>query len=57
MQALAADAKTKALAGEVQLMMGDTRAQRFLKRSADYGKADLLSVVATFGRGRRARLE
>jgi len=57
MQALMADAKTKPLAGEVQLLMGDTRAQRFLKRSADYGKADLLSVVATFGRGRRARLE
>jgi hypothetical protein len=57
MQALAADAKTKAIAGEAQLLMGDTRAQRFLKRSAAYGKADLLSVVATLGRGRRARLE
>ena len=40
-------AKTKDLAGEVQLLMGDTRAQRFLKRSTTYGKADLLSVVAT----------
>ena len=57
MQALVADPKTKALAAEVQLLMGDTRAQRFLKRSAAYGKADLLSVVATLGRGRRARLD
>lgn len=55
-QALSADAKTKALAGDVKLLMGDTRAQRFIKRSADYGKVDLLSVVATFGRGQRARL-
>ncbi len=57
MQALASDAKTKAIAGEVQLLMGDSRAQRFLKRSAAYGKADLLSVTAALGRGRRARLE
>jgi hypothetical protein len=57
MQALAADPKTKGLVGEVQLLLGDTRAQRFLKRSATYGKADLLSVRAIFGRGRRPRLE
>ncbi|HTM55165.1 MAG TPA: cytochrome c3 family protein [Pirellulales bacterium] len=56
-QALAAELKTKSLSPEVKLLMGDTRAQRFLKRSPAYGKADLLSVVATFGRGRRARLE
>lgn len=57
MQALSSDAKTKEFAGQVQLLMGDTRAQRFLKRSAAYGKADLLSVVATLGRGRRAQLQ
>jgi len=56
MQALAADPSTKPLATEVKLLMGDTRAQRFLKRSAAYGKADILSVAAVFGRGRRARL-
>ncbi len=55
--ALRAEASTKALADEVQLILGDGRAQRFLKRSQAYGKADLLTPVATFGRGRRAHIE
>jgi hypothetical protein len=55
--ALRAEPKTKTIAGEVTLLLGDTRAQRFLKRSAAYGKADLLAVVATFSRSRRARLD
>lgn len=57
MQALAADPKTKQLAAEVELLMGDTHAQRFLKRSAEYGHAELLTAHATFGRGRRARIQ
>ncbi len=57
MVALRDDAATKRLADEVQLLLGDTRAERFLKRGEAYGHADLLSVKATFGRGRRARLE
>jgi predicted CXXCH cytochrome family protein len=57
MQALRANAKTRHLADEVQFILGDTRAQKFLKRSADYGKVDLLSAGASFGRGSRARLE
>ncbi len=56
-QALRADPKTKDFAQQVQLLLGDTRAQRFLKRSSSYGKADLLSASASFGRGRRARIE
>ncbi len=56
MQALRSNAATVALADEVQLILGDTRAQRFLKRSPDYGKMELLTPVATFGRGTRARL-
>ena len=55
--ALESNPATKPLAAEVQLILGDTRAIRFLKRSAGYGKVDLLSVSAAFGRGRRARLE
>jgi hypothetical protein len=55
--ALAADPATKALAGDVQLVIGDTRAERFLKRSAAYGKLEMLSPFASFGRGKRARLE
>ncbi|MEX2114240.1 MAG: cytochrome c3 family protein [Pirellulales bacterium] len=54
--ALGANPATKALADEVQLLLGDTRAQRFLRRSPDYGKMELLTPVATFGRGTRARL-
>ncbi|HEV3137870.1 MAG TPA: multiheme c-type cytochrome, partial [Pirellulales bacterium] len=57
MQALRADPKVKDLADQVQLILGDTRAQKFLKRSAAYGKLDLLSVGATFGRGRRAKID
>lgn len=57
MIALRANPATKKFAEQAQLILGDTRAQRFLKRSAAYGKADLLSVGASFGRGRRPRLE
>ncbi len=57
MVALRADAKTKDLADQVQLILGDTRAQRFLKRAAAYGKTDMLTAVAVFGRGRRARID
>lgn len=57
MQTLLADPRTKAIAAEVKLLMGDTRAQRFLRRSPAYGKLELLSVEAAFGRGRRARLD
>lgn len=55
--ALRAEPAAKPLAGEVQLLMGNTRAQRFLKRSQAYGKLDLLSASAAFGRGRRAKIE
>lgn len=55
--ALRDDPATNAIAEQVEFLLGDTRAQRFLKRSEAYGKVDLLSVVAHFGRGRRARLE
>jgi hypothetical protein len=57
MDALRREPSTKALADQVQLILGDTRAQRFLKRSEAYGKSDMLNVVANFGRGRRARLD
>ncbi|REK11990.1 MAG: hypothetical protein DWQ37_13295 [Planctomycetota bacterium] len=57
MEALAEDPGLKDFVDQVELLMGDTRAQRFLKRADAYGKVDLLSPVATFGRGRRARLE
>jgi hypothetical protein len=57
MTALRNGASTKALAGQVQLIMGDTREQRFLKRSVAYGKVDLLSVGAALPRGRRPRLD
>jgi hypothetical protein len=56
-QALAANPKTKDFASQVELLLGDTRAQKFLKRSGAYGKVDLLSATAVFGRGRRARIE
>jgi hypothetical protein len=55
--ALAADPATKALAADVQLVVGDTRAERFLKRSPAYGKLEMLTPFASFGRGKRARLE
>ncbi len=57
MPALKANPATKPLADEVQLLMGDTRANRFLKRSAEYGKLDLLSTGASLSRTGRARLE
>jgi hypothetical protein len=57
MQALRADPNAKHLADEVQLILGDGRAQKFLKRSAAYGKLDMLSVGAAFGRGRRAKID
>jgi hypothetical protein len=57
MVALRAEPAARQFADDVQLIMGDTRAQRFLKRSAVYGKVEMLSPVALFGRGRRARLD
>ncbi len=56
-ETLLADPATRPLADEVKLLMGDTRAQRFLKRSKAYGHLDMLTVKATLGRGRRAKLE
>jgi predicted CXXCH cytochrome family protein len=55
--ALRADPATKPLAEQVQLIMGDTRAQRFLKRAEAYGHLDLLSTGATMVKGRRPRLD
>jgi hypothetical protein len=55
--ALRENPATKTFADEVEFLLGDTRAQRFLKSAQAYGKADLLTVVARFGRSRRARLE
>jgi len=57
MQALAANESTKKISAEVQLLMGDARAAKFLKRSKDYGKLELLSTSASFGRSKRARLD
>lgn len=56
MAALVDGAKTKELAAEVKLLLGDTRTQRFLKRAAAYGHADIASVKAEFARGTRAKL-
>ena len=56
-RALRENADTKSIAGEVTLLLGDTRAQRFLKRSEAYGQVELLSTSAKFARGARARLE
>ncbi len=55
--ALRAEAAARPFAEQVQLILGDTRAQRFLRRSQAYGKVDLLTVGAVFGRGRRAKLD
>jgi len=55
--ALKADPATRELAGQVQFILGDSRVQRFLKRSPAYGKLDLLSTRAVLGRTRRAKLE
>jgi len=57
MQALRANPATAPLADQVQMILGDTRAQRFLKRAAAYGKLDLLSPSVSFGRSRRGKLE
>jgi predicted CXXCH cytochrome family protein len=50
MAPLVANQATRELASEVELILGDRRAVRFLKRSAAYGHVDLLSVVARAGR-------
>ncbi len=55
-QALRADATLQRVAGDVELVLGHERHNRFLKRSEDYGKLDLLSVGASRGRGGRWRL-
>ena len=55
--ALHADPKAKEVAEQVELIMGDTRSNRFLKRAAAYGKLDLLSVAAALSRTGRARLD
>lgn len=44
------------LVGQVELLLGDTRANRFLRRSAAFGKLDMLTPVAVHGRGRRFHL-
>jgi hypothetical protein len=43
--ALKASAEDKTFASEVTLLLGGHRTTRFLKKSAQYGKADLLSVA------------
>ncbi len=55
--ALRADTTAKPFADEIQLLLGDTRAQRFLKRSSAYGKLDLLSTSAALRPGRRPRID
>jgi predicted CXXCH cytochrome family protein len=55
--ALRANSTTKEAADEVQLVLGDTRANRFLKRSTAYGKLDMLSTKASLSRTGRAKLE
>lgn len=58
MAPLLANDATRELASEAELILGDRRAARFLKRSAEYGHAELLSVVAHAGRsGGRFRLD
>lgn len=56
MQALVRDKSAGELADAVELILGGETANRFLKRSAAYGKLDLLSAVASRSRGRRFRL-
>ncbi|MBI3465399.1 MAG: hypothetical protein HY000_20440 [Planctomycetes bacterium] len=51
--ALTADAAAREFASQVELLLGGGRQTRFLKRSAAYGKLELLSVRAHQGRGRR----
>lgn len=57
MAALMAAPGGKEVAAQVELLMGDTRAQRFLKRSAAFGQFELLSATAVHGRGRRFVIE
>jgi hypothetical protein len=47
LQALAKAPELKALAAEVELLLGGSNRMRFLKRSAEHGKLDLLSVEWT----------
>ena len=56
-KALRKNQATASLAEAVELILGDRRAIRFLKRSADYGKLDMLTAVATSRRGRRFKIE
>lgn len=56
MVALSRDKKAKPIAGEVTLLLGDTRQQCFLRRGQQYGTYEVLSVRATSGRGTRFRL-
>jgi hypothetical protein len=56
-QALAANPAAAPLAAQVELILGDSRANRFLKRSAEFGHFDLLSAVAVPARGTRFRLQ
>ncbi len=56
MRALRSKAATKAMADQVELILGDTRQNCFLKRSEAYGKLELLSVRADKRPGRRFRL-
>jgi len=56
MKALVDDPQTRGFADEIDWVMGDRRAARYLQRGEKYGHADLLSVVAEGGRGGRFRL-
>jgi hypothetical protein len=56
LQALKEGASTRELASQVELLLGSGRHTRFAKRSAAYGKLELLSVRADQGRGRRFQL-
>jgi hypothetical protein len=53
MAALNGGPATRGVSAEVELLLGDGRQTRFLKRSPAYGKLELLSVRAHQGRGRR----
>jgi predicted CXXCH cytochrome family protein len=44
LKALGQSTAFKELVGEVELILGNDRRQRFLKRSAEFGKLDLLSI-------------
>ncbi|HEY1602484.1 MAG TPA: hypothetical protein VGG64_22970 [Pirellulales bacterium] len=55
--ALRADPAAKEIAEQVELIMGDSRSNRFLKRAAAYGKLEMLSTGAVLSRTGRARLD